>query len=50
MACLQELPEQTEFHGGLLPRFAVIRHLIEPGRVGTAIANDRLIGDVRHGV
>ena len=50
LACLQELPEQTEFHSGLLPRFAVARHLIEPGAFGTAIADDRLIRDVRHGV
>jgi hypothetical protein len=44
LACLEELPEKAEFHGGLLPRCAVARHLIEPGTFGTAFAEDRLIG------
>lgn len=50
LAGLKELPEQTEFHGSLLPRFAVARNPIEAGAFGIAIADERLIGDVSHGV
>jgi len=50
LAGLKELLEQTEFHGSLLPRFAVSRQRIEPGAFGFAIADERLIGDVSHGV
>jgi hypothetical protein len=50
LAGVKELLEQTEFHGSLLPRFAVAQHRIEPGAFGNAIADQRLIGDVSHGV
>ena len=50
LASIKQLAQQAEFHGCFLPGLPIARDLRNAGAFGLAIANDRFIRDVSHGV